>query len=106
MKTVFFDIDTQIDFVFPAGALYARDAASVVDTVARLNRYAASCARISSRSIAPRSPAAASRTSSAYAARAASSDEERGSDAVVTGKHHCSRRIRTAGSAYGLARTR
>lgn len=41
MKTVFFDIDTQIDFVFPAGALYARDAASVVDTVARLNRYAA-----------------------------------------------------------------
>ena len=22
MKTVFFDIDTQIDFVFPAGALY------------------------------------------------------------------------------------
>ena len=41
MKTVFFDVDTQIDFVFPAGALYARDAATVVDTVTRLNRYAA-----------------------------------------------------------------
>jgi nicotinamidase/pyrazinamidase len=41
VKTVFFDIDTQIDFVFPAGALYARDAATIVDTVARLNRYAA-----------------------------------------------------------------
>ena len=41
MKTVFFDIDTQIDFVFPAGALYARNAASVVEAVARLNRFAA-----------------------------------------------------------------
>jgi nicotinamidase/pyrazinamidase len=42
MKTVFFDIDTQIDFVFPAGALYAPGAATVVAQVARLNRYAAS----------------------------------------------------------------
>jgi nicotinamidase/pyrazinamidase len=41
MKTVFFDIDTQIDFVFPAGALYAPGAANIVGTVADLNRYAA-----------------------------------------------------------------
>ena len=41
MKTVFFDIDTQIDFVFPAGALYARGTATVVDTVSKLNRFAA-----------------------------------------------------------------
>jgi nicotinamidase/pyrazinamidase len=41
VKTVFFDIDTQIDFVFPAGALYAREAAGVVGIVAKLNRYAA-----------------------------------------------------------------
>jgi nicotinamidase/pyrazinamidase len=33
MKTVFFDIDTQIDFVYPAGALY-------VPAVAELNRHA------------------------------------------------------------------
>jgi nicotinamidase/pyrazinamidase len=41
MKAVFFDVDTQIDFVFPAGALYARGAESIVATVASLNRYAA-----------------------------------------------------------------
>lgn len=41
MKTVFFDIDTQIDFVFPAGALYAAGAEGIVATVARLNRFAA-----------------------------------------------------------------
>jgi nicotinamidase/pyrazinamidase len=40
VKTVFFDVDTQIDFVFPAGALYAPGAASIVRTVAELNRYA------------------------------------------------------------------
>ena len=41
MKTVFFDIDTQIDFVYPAGALYAPGAERIVDTVAKLNRAAA-----------------------------------------------------------------
>ncbi len=42
MKTVFFDVDTQIDFVFPAGALYAPGAEEILDRVAALNRYAAS----------------------------------------------------------------
>jgi nicotinamidase/pyrazinamidase len=41
MKTVFFDIDTQIDFLFPAGALYAAGAEKIVPTVAKLNHYAA-----------------------------------------------------------------
>ena len=35
MKTVFFDIDTQIDFVFPAGALYAPGAESILHTLPR-----------------------------------------------------------------------
>jgi len=37
----FFDIDTQIDFVFPAGALYAPGAERILPAVSRLNRYAA-----------------------------------------------------------------
>jgi nicotinamidase/pyrazinamidase len=41
MKTVFFDIDTQIDFLFPAGALYAPGAEKIIGTVAKLNHYAA-----------------------------------------------------------------
>jgi nicotinamidase/pyrazinamidase len=41
MKTVFFDIDTQIDFVFPAGALYAAGAEKILPNVAKLNHYAA-----------------------------------------------------------------
>ncbi len=40
MRTVFFDVDTQIDFVFPAGALHAPGAERIVDTIGRLNRYA------------------------------------------------------------------
>ena len=36
----FFDIDTQIDFVFPAGALYGAGAERVIPEVAALNRYA------------------------------------------------------------------
>ena len=40
MKTVHFDIDTQIDFVFPAGALYVPGAEKIVDGIARLNRHA------------------------------------------------------------------
>jgi nicotinamidase/pyrazinamidase len=42
MKTVFFDIDTQIDFMVPAGALYVPGAESILDRIAVLNRYAAS----------------------------------------------------------------
>src|SRR6185437_14578387 len=38
MKKAFFDIDTQIDILFPAGALYAPGAERVVEPVARLNR--------------------------------------------------------------------
>jgi nicotinamidase/pyrazinamidase len=40
MRTVFFDIDTQIDFLFPAGALYAPGAEKIISTVAKLNHYA------------------------------------------------------------------
>src|SRR5580704_16678956 len=40
MKTVFFDIDTQIDFVYPAGALYVPGAERILPTVAELNRRA------------------------------------------------------------------
>ena len=40
MSTVFFDFDTQIDFVFPSGALYVPGAEKVLPAVARLNRYA------------------------------------------------------------------
>lgn len=40
MKTVFFDIDTQIDFLYPAGALYVPGAEHIVPAVAALNRYA------------------------------------------------------------------
>lgn len=41
MKTVFFDIDTQIDFMFPAGALYAPGAETILPIVSKLNHYAA-----------------------------------------------------------------
>lgn len=40
MKTVFFDIDTQIDFVYPAGALYVPGAERILPVVAELNRRA------------------------------------------------------------------
>ena len=40
MKTVFFDIDTQIDFVYPAGALYVPGAERIVPIIAALNRHA------------------------------------------------------------------
>ena len=40
MKTVFFDIDTQIDFVYPAGALYVPGAERMLPTIAELNRHA------------------------------------------------------------------
>ncbi|HLW77938.1 MAG TPA: isochorismatase family protein [Bryobacteraceae bacterium] len=41
MKTLFWDIDTQLDFMAPAGALYVPGAETIVGTVAALNRYAA-----------------------------------------------------------------
>lgn len=41
MKTVFVDVDTQIDFLFPAGALYVPGAARLLPAIARLNHYAA-----------------------------------------------------------------
>ena len=40
MRTVFFDVDTQIDFVYPAGALYVPGAESIVPLIARLNAAA------------------------------------------------------------------
>ena len=40
MKTVFFDIDTQIDFMFPAGALYVPGAEQLLPAIEKLNRYA------------------------------------------------------------------
>lgn len=41
MTTVFFDIDTQNDFVSPAGALYVPGAEKIIRVVGRLNQYAA-----------------------------------------------------------------
>jgi nicotinamidase/pyrazinamidase len=41
MSVVFFDIDTQLDFLYPAGALYVPGAESIVAQIAALNRYAA-----------------------------------------------------------------
>lgn len=40
MRTVFVDIDTQIDFLYPAGALYVPGAESILPLIAQLNRYA------------------------------------------------------------------
>jgi nicotinamidase/pyrazinamidase len=37
----FFDIDTQLDFLFPAGALYTPGAERVIPAVASLNNFAA-----------------------------------------------------------------
>ncbi|MCL4402416.1 MAG: isochorismatase family protein [Acidobacteria bacterium] len=40
MRRVFFDIDTQIDFLFPAGALYVPGAERLLPAIIQLNRYA------------------------------------------------------------------
>jgi nicotinamidase/pyrazinamidase len=40
MKTVFFDIDTQIDFVYPSGALYVPGAEHILPVIGELNRRA------------------------------------------------------------------
>jgi nicotinamidase/pyrazinamidase len=42
MKTVFFDVDTQIDFLFPAGALYVPGAERLLPALDRLTRFAES----------------------------------------------------------------
>jgi nicotinamidase/pyrazinamidase len=41
MKTAFFDIDSQLDFLYPSGALYVPGAERILPAIARLNRYAA-----------------------------------------------------------------
>jgi nicotinamidase/pyrazinamidase len=41
MPTVFVDVDSQLDFLYPAGALYVPGAERVVPNIARLNRHAA-----------------------------------------------------------------
>ena len=41
MKTVFVDVDSQLDFLYPSGALYVPGAERIVGAIARLNRYAA-----------------------------------------------------------------
>ena len=38
--TVFFDVDTQLDFLYPAGALYVPGVEAIVPQVAALNRFA------------------------------------------------------------------
>jgi nicotinamidase/pyrazinamidase len=40
VTTVYFDIDTQIDFLFPAGALYVPGAEKLIPALGRLNRHA------------------------------------------------------------------
>lgn len=40
MRTAFFDIDTQIDFLFPAGSLYVPGAERLLPALERLNHYA------------------------------------------------------------------
>lgn len=41
MTTVFVDVDSQLDFLFPSGALYVPKAEGIVPVIAHLNRYAA-----------------------------------------------------------------
>ena len=40
MKTAYIDVDTQVDFVFPAGALYVPGAEAILARVGELNREA------------------------------------------------------------------
>ncbi|MFZ0591924.1 MAG: isochorismatase family cysteine hydrolase [Bryobacteraceae bacterium] len=42
MNTVFVDVDTQLDFLCPAGALYSPGAEKIVSNLARLTRHAVS----------------------------------------------------------------
>ncbi len=41
MNTVFLDVDSQMDFLYPAGALYVPKAEHIVPAIAQLNRFAA-----------------------------------------------------------------
>ena len=41
MSTVFMDIDSQIDFLYPAGSLYIPGAVQIVPNIAKLNSFAA-----------------------------------------------------------------
>jgi nicotinamidase/pyrazinamidase len=41
MNTVFIDVDSQLDFLYPSGALYVPGAERIVPAIARLNRLAA-----------------------------------------------------------------
>ena len=41
MSAVFVDVDSQLDFLYPAGALYVPGAERIVPAVAKLNRFAA-----------------------------------------------------------------
>ena len=40
MPTVFLDVDTQMDFLYPAGALYVPGAESILERIAQLNHHA------------------------------------------------------------------
>lgn len=40
MKTVFFDVDTQLDFLYPGGALYVPGAEELVPALAQLTQFA------------------------------------------------------------------
>jgi nicotinamidase/pyrazinamidase len=42
VKTAFIDVDTQIDFVFPAGALYVPGAERILPLISELNLFASS----------------------------------------------------------------
>jgi nicotinamidase/pyrazinamidase len=42
MRTAFIDVDSQLDFLYPAGALYVPGAERIVPAISRLNRRAAS----------------------------------------------------------------
>jgi nicotinamidase/pyrazinamidase len=41
VKTVFFDVDTQLDFLYPSGALYVPGAEAIVPVLGQLTRFAA-----------------------------------------------------------------
>jgi nicotinamidase/pyrazinamidase len=41
VKTVFFDVDTQLDFLYPAGALFIPGAEDIVKSLAELTNFAA-----------------------------------------------------------------
>lgn len=41
MQAVFVDVDTQVDFLYPAGALYVPGGERLVPAIARLNHFAA-----------------------------------------------------------------